>query len=79
MTMKVFIIFILFFAHFVFAQDSLLFVIRVDDIQSRNTTIVPRSIKFFQSAVEKRGGKITWAVIPHRLIETQNQDGVLCK
>jgi len=77
MTMKVFIIFILFFAHFMFAQDSLLFVIRVDDIQSRNTTIVPRSIKFFQSAVEKRGGKITWAVIPHRLIETQNQDCVL--
>ncbi len=79
MAMKVFLIFVLFFAHFVLAQDSLLFVIRVDDIQSRNITIVPRSIKYFEQAVEQRGGKITWAVIPHRLIETQNQDGVLAK
>lgn len=63
----------------IFAQDSLYFIIRVDDILSRNTTILPRSIKHFQQAVEQRGGKVTWAVIPHRLIESQNQDGVLAK
>lgn len=63
----------------IFAQDSLLFVIRVDDIQSRNTTTLPRSIKPFQQAVEQRNGKITWAVIPHRLIETQNSDGALAR
>ena len=62
-----------------FSQDSLYFVIRVDDVLSRNTTILPRSIKYFQQAVEQRGGKVTWAVIPHRLIESQNQDGVLAK
>jgi len=60
-----------------FAQDSLLFVIRVDDIQSRNTTILPRRILDFENAVQQRGGKVTWAVIPHRLIETQNVNGVL--
>lgn len=59
------------------AQDSIIFVIRVDDIQSRNTTTLPRSINDFQNAVEARGGKITWAVIPHRLIETQNYNGIL--
>ncbi len=59
------------------AEDSLVFIIRVDDIQSRNTTTLPRSINDFQNAVEARGGKVTWAVIPHRLIETQNYNGIL--
>ncbi len=80
MTMIKNIFFLLLFSSInLFAQDSLYFVIRVDDILSRNTTILPRSIKHFQQAVEQRGGKVTWAVIPHRLIETQNQDGVLSK
>ncbi|HEX9975170.1 MAG TPA: DUF2334 domain-containing protein [bacterium] len=61
------------------ASDTLIFIIRVDDILSRNTTIQPRSIVPFQQAVESRGGKVTWAVIPHRLIEAQNQDGNLVK
>ncbi|MBI2418343.1 MAG: DUF2334 domain-containing protein [Ignavibacteriales bacterium] len=62
-----------------YPQDSLVFVIRVDDIQSRNTSYVPTTINYFQSAVEQRGGKITWAVIPHRLIEPQNSNGQLLK
>ncbi len=60
-------------------QDSIVFIIRVDDVQSRNTTLVPRSINDFQNAVEARGGKVTWAVIPHRLIESQNYNGILSK
>jgi len=59
------------------AQDSLVFVIRVDDIMNRNTTILPRSIQPFEDMANARGAKITWAVIPHRLIESQNQDGKL--
>jgi len=57
--------------------QDLIFVIRVDDILSRSTTILPRSIQPFEQIVESRGGKITWGVIPHRLIETPNLDGAL--
>lgn len=63
-------------ARLVLAQDELVFVIRVDDVQSRST-IEPRSITAFEEIVEGRGGRITWAVIPHRLIEPQNTDGRL--
>ena len=62
-----------------FAQDSLYFLIRVDDILSRNAVMLPRSITHFQEAVNSRGGKVTWMVIPHRLIEEQNLDGILSK
>ncbi len=65
------------FSQFLFAGDSLIFIIRVDDIQSRNTTMIPRSIFHFEEAVQQRGGKVTWGVIPHRLIETQNINGIL--
>jgi len=41
---------------------------------SRNATILPRSIVPFEDTVSARGAKITWAVIPHRLIESQSQD-----
>ncbi len=61
-----------------FAADSLLFVIRVDDIQSRNVTYSP-GILPFQHAVEQRGGKVTWAVIPHRLIEAMNNFGFVTR
>ncbi|NUN09486.1 MAG: DUF2334 domain-containing protein [Ignavibacteriaceae bacterium] len=74
---KLFTLIILLSAFLFPAQDSLVFIIRVDDIQSRNTTTLPRSINDFQNAVETRGGKVTWAVIPHRLIETQNYNGIL--
>ncbi len=58
------------------AQDSLLLVVRVDDILSRSS-IASRSLVPFEAAVEARGGKVTWAVIPGRLTESQNRDGVL--
>jgi len=76
---KLFLLFFLLFAGYGLPQDSILFVIRVDDILSRNVTTLPRSIKDFQLAVEQRNAKVTWAVIPHRLIETQNQDGVVAQ
>ncbi|TVQ10385.1 MAG: DUF2334 domain-containing protein [Balneolaceae bacterium] len=59
------------------AQPSLKFVIRVDDILSRNTTILPRSITPLQDSIAARGGVITWGVMPHRLIEAPNLDGKL--
>jgi predicted deacetylase len=59
-----------------FAVEKFYFIIRVDDIQSR-INWEPRRIDDFQAAVEKRGGKVSWAVIPHRLIEPQNRDGQL--
>ncbi len=60
-----------------FAQDSLSFIIRVDDIQSRNVSYLPAGITPFEDAVEARGGKVTWAMIPHRLIESMNTSGIL--
>ena len=59
------------------ASDSLIFVIRVDDIQSRTDSYLPRSIVPFEEAVAARGARITWAVIPHRLTEPQNSGGEL--
>lgn len=59
------------------ADNNLIFIIRVDDIQSRNMTYLPRSITDFEQMAESKGAKITWAVIPHRLIESQNTDGLL--
>ncbi len=76
-TIFLLIFFLLIPLSFVTGADSLLFVIRVDDIQSRNTTYLPRSITGFEQAVASRGGKVTWALIPHRLIESQNTDGAL--
>ncbi len=57
-------------------QDSLIVVVRVDDVQSRSA-ITPRGIAPFEAAVEARGGKVSWVVIPHRLEESQNADGTL--
>lgn len=66
---------------FIFAQNSqsttLKFIIRVDDILSRNTSILPRSIIPLQDSIASRGGKVTWGVMPHRFLETPNLDGVL--
>jgi len=58
------------------ADDPFYFIIRVDDIQSR-INWMPLSIIPFQDAVESRSAKVSWAVIPHRLLESQNSDGVL--
>lgn len=60
-----------------YTQDSLVFVIRVDDIYSRNLTYLPQEITPFQNMVESKGGKVTWAVMPHRLIESMNYWGRL--
>lgn len=53
------------------AQDSLLFVIRVDDITSRTTAsqYMPRGILPFQDMAESRGAVVSWAVMPGRLLE----------
>lgn len=56
---------------------ALKLVIRVDDILSRNTAILPRSIVPLQDTVTSRGGKLTWGVMPHRFLENPNLDGVL--
>lgn len=59
------------FATFAQAQDSLLFVIRVDDITSRTTAAqyMPRGILPFQDMAESRGAIVSWAVMPARLLE----------
>ena len=76
--MKLFYFILLFsFATEAFSQDSLIFIIRVDDIMSRNTTVQPRSIQPFENMAAQRGAKITWVVIPHRLIEAENKNGEL--
>lgn len=53
------------------AQDSLLFVVRVDDITSRTTAApyMPRGILPFQDMAESRGAVVSWAVMPARLLE----------
>jgi predicted deacetylase len=61
------------------AQERLLIVLRVDDVMSRNTAIQPRSILPFEQAAAARGAKVTWVVIPHRLIEATNADGALTR
>lgn len=58
-------------------QDSLIFVIRVDDILSRNTSILPRSIVPLQDTLASRGAVATWGFMPHRLFEAPNADGIL--
>lgn len=55
------------------SQDSgdydLLFITRVDDIISRNTTFLPSSIIPFQEMAEARNVPVTWGVMPHRFLE----------
>jgi len=58
-------------------QDSLIFVVRIDDILSRNTTILPRSIRPLQDTLASRGAVATWGFMPHRLFESANADGNL--
>ncbi len=60
-------------------SDSLLFVVRIDDILSRNMSILPRSILPLQDTLASRGAKATWGLMPHRLIESANADGQLAK
>jgi predicted deacetylase len=57
-------------------EDTLVFVIRADDIMNRSPHF-GRTITHFEDSVSARGGRITWGVMPHRLIEPANADGVL--
>lgn len=59
------------------AQDSLRFVIRVDDITSRTTSTqyMPRGILPFQAMAESHGAKVSWAVMPARLLEPNVNTG----
>jgi peptidoglycan/xylan/chitin deacetylase (PgdA/CDA1 family) len=60
-------------------SDSLLFIVRVDDILSRNMTLLPRSIVPLQDTLSSRGAKATWGLMPHRLIEAANANGQLAR
>lgn len=60
-------------------SDTLYFLIRVDDIYFRSDVYqgmnMPHNFTDFQEAVEAFGAKVTWGVIPHRLIEPLNATG----
>ena len=56
--------------------DTLVVVVRVDDVQSRSA-LAPRSLGPFEAAAEARGAKVSWLVIPARLAELQHANGVL--
>ncbi len=58
---------------------DLLFITRVDDIISRNTTFLPSSIIPFQEMAESRGVPVTWAVMPHRFREINVNRGQMTK
>jgi predicted deacetylase len=79
MKVRLFVVLILMLSNFNLGADKYYFVIRVDDILSRNTTILPRSITPFEEAVSAKGAKVTWLVMPHRLIEPTNDDGNVTK
>jgi predicted deacetylase len=57
--------------------DSLLFVLRVDDIMSRNQTFLPKTIIPFQEMAESKGVKVSWGVMPHRFLEPNVNNGEL--
>lgn len=60
-------------------EQDFLFILRVDDILSRNTTILPRSIIPFQEMAESKGAIVSWGVMPHRLLERNVNDGELTR
>ena len=49
---------------------------RIDDLLSRNMTILPHSIVPLQDTLSIRGAKATWELMLHRLIEAANSDGL---
>jgi peptidoglycan/xylan/chitin deacetylase (PgdA/CDA1 family) len=57
--------------------DSLLFVLRVDDIMSRNQTFVPKTLIPFQEMAESKGAVVSWGVMPHRFLEPNVNNGEL--
>ena len=61
------------------SDQDFLFILRVDDILSRNTTMLPRSIIPFQEMAESKGAIVSWGVMPHRLLERNVNDGELTR
>ncbi len=58
-------------------QNPIYVVLRIDDIQSRNTTYLPKNLSAFEHAAESRGAKVTYVTIPHRLLESGVNNGSL--
>jgi len=46
-------------------QNPILVVLRIDDIQSRNTSYLPKNTSAFEQVAEARGAKVTYVTIPH--------------
>jgi len=62
------------------SDDTLRFVLRVDDIISRNQTFLPSSIRPFQDMAESRGALVSWAVMPARFLEANvNRNGQMSR
>jgi predicted deacetylase len=61
------------------SADTLLFVIRVDDILSRNTTYRPSSIRPFQDMADEKGVPVTWGVMPNRFLEPNVNQGEMTR
>lgn len=61
------------------SADTLLFVIRVDDILSRNTTYRPSSIRAFQEMADEKGVPVTWGVMPKRFLEPNVNQGEMTR
>jgi hypothetical protein len=59
------------------SQNPIYVVLRIDDIQSRNTSYLPKNISAFEQVAEAHGAKVTYVTIPHRLIETGVNNGSL--
>jgi predicted deacetylase len=51
--------------------------VRVDDVFMRESSLKPQEIDGFIDVCEKHGARVMLAVIPHRLLEVQNQDGAM--
>ncbi|MFZ4621766.1 MAG: DUF2334 domain-containing protein [Bacteroidota bacterium] len=58
-------------------QSPIYVVLRIDDIQSRNTSYLPKNLSAFEQAAESRGAKVTYVTIPHRLLESGVNNGTL--
>lgn len=66
-------------SHAITDDDSILFIVRVDDILSRNQTYMPSSIRPLQEMAESRGAVVSWGVMPHRLLESNVNQGEMTR
>lgn len=60
-------------------DQDILFILRVDDILSRNQTFMPSSILPLQEAAERAGAVVTWGVMPHRFLESNVNRGEMTR